>query len=294
MQRALPLSKKLEADMAVNPEFEIGMELFTKDGRRVELLAITTDGAYVVNQVLRFEDYDGSYGYGRGETTFEEELWKKAPVAVIDAEIAVAETKLRDAERLCSEKLSQALNAEREIKDRLAKLAKYKGLEHLEDFIDGRFTHMVLHSYGDYEIKTKDAALDQGDRYDKRLRLLSLYGDTNGDLAWGLNRYRDGSGNSEHVIPCLSVEEAREKVRELCEADIDGWRSGAKNAYALSRAVSSLKKAGLPVDDDVIAADIHSQSQALAKEVEEKEKALNVVKARLAALHPSTPEGDAS
>lgn len=259
--------------MTINPEFKVGMELYTRDGRRVELLAVTKEDTYVVSQVLRIEGYDGDYEYHRGETTFETELFKAAPVAIVDEKLVAAEKRLREVERECSTRVSAAVNAEREVKDRLAKLAKYKGLERLEDFIEGKYTHFVIERYSQFEIKGKDAALDQGDTYDKRIRLLSLHGDTEGNLTWNLNRWRDGSGNWEYVIPCVSEDEAREKVAELCAADIAGWRDGSKNDNALTKAVSSLRNASLPVPDDIAVA---------LKKIEVKAAEANVAKIRQA------------
>lgn len=269
--------------MAINPDFEIGMELFTKDGRRVELLAVTTDGAYVVSQVLRFDDYDGSYGFSRGETTFEEQLWKKAPVTVVDEEIAAAEKRLHEAERLCSEKLSAALNAEREVRDRLAKLSKYKGLEHLEAFIDGKITHFVdLYSY---DILTAAQAIE---RREYGPKLLSLFGDAKGNLSWRVNEYRDGSGSWREMLPATSEEDAAAIRSERLSSDlVDAYFEEFKKlgrSYPFTTKFQAAIKHEIPVTDQMRADYAELAKVDLKKAEEEAIRSCNQANERLARI----------
>ncbi|OWV62538.1 hypothetical protein ATY75_11975 [Rhizobium sp. N122] len=269
--------------MAINPDFEIGMELFTKDGRRVELLAVTVDGVYVVSQVLRFEDYDGGYGYSRGETTFEEELWSKAPVAVVDEEIAVAEKKLAEAERLRSVRLSEALNAEREVKDRLAKLSKYKGLEHLEAFIDGKITHFVdLYSY---DILTAAQAIE---RREYGPKLLSLFGDAKGNLEWRVNEYKDGSGSWREMLPATSEEDAASIRSERLSSDLaDAYFEEFKKKgrpYHFQTKFKAATKHGIPVTDQMRSDYADLAKIDLKKAEEEALRSCNQANERLARI----------
>lgn len=278
-------TKKIEDGGPADADrFEIGETYFTAQGEKVYLDAMTTDGKFVVSQIMRYSDYDDSFYEDVGPSKLVEKLFEKAPVEVLDARFTEAEARLADIEKRYQLRFSEVTNAEREIKDRLAKLNKYAGLEHLERFIDGDFTHFVVDEYSGYEIKDKATALSQDDRYDKKLRLLSLYGDTNGNILWELNRYRDGSGNWTHVYPCLSLEDAKAKVHELCEAKIAEWRAGKVNAYGLGLAVKSLKRAGFIVPDDLASADQANKEKEAQQKVSEAQKRLDIANAELRAI----------
>lgn len=269
--------------MAINPDFEIGMELFTKDGRRVELVAITTDGSYVVSQVIRFDGYDGEYNYGRGETTFEQELWEKAPVAVVDEEITVANDRIREAEILRSVRIREALDAEREVRDRLAKLAKYKGLEHLEAFIDGKLTHFVdLYSY---DILTAAQAIE---RREYGPKLLSLFGDAKGNLSWRVNEYRDGSGSWREMLPATSEEDAASVRSERLSSDlVDAYFEEFKKLgrpYPFMTKFKAAIKHGIPVTDQMRADYADLAKVDLKKAEEEAIRSCNHANERLARI----------
>lgn len=276
--------------MTTNPEFTVGMELFTRDGRRVELLAVTKEDIYVVSQVLRIEGYDGDYEYSRGETTFETELFKSAPVAIVDEDLAAAEKRLREIERECSTRMSAAVNAEREVKDRLAKLAKYKGLERLEDFIDGKITHLVYpDEYGPGKYGIEDvSSLDYLDYGRKQgIKLVTLFGKSNGDLAWRVNQYTDGSGGSwKGIIPCGSIEEAQQKRLERIEADLMEHfehLSPDRPSWFL-RLVELAQESGIELSDDITRRYQELRTVELQNAENAALKAVNEAQAKLDAL----------
>jgi len=106
---------------------------------------------------------------------------------------------------------------ESEANDRLAKLKQHKSLKLLEDYLAGRITHYVeIRSYGPPAIiALKDTTVDEGWSYREKLKLLSLFGRSDGNLEWGLNRYSDGSGCDSNVFPCTSYHEAIEVTKRL-------------------------------------------------------------------------------
>ena len=90
-----------------------------------------------------------------------------------------------------------------ENKERIKKYKQYKQLENLDDFLDGKITHYV-HLSWNLKIVERDNDKD----VDNDSRLLTLFGNSKGDLCWRLNQYSDGSGCNEHVVPCTSYEDA--------------------------------------------------------------------------------------
>lgn len=153
--------------------------------------------------------------------------------------------------------MSSARNAEREIEDRLKKLAKYKGLERLEAFIDGKITHFVVIDYNGVNVKTFEelAVYRQDDRRaPDGIKLLTLFGDSKGDLSWRLDQYRVASSSDMEVIPCISEEEAialrNARLFSDLEKAMQPARPGAHKGEESRRhdimvAVAKLRKANL-------------------------------------------------
>lgn len=203
-------------------EYEAGRAYWLRDGREVEYLALTADGQHVVAPVIELETYDGRE-IGRGPAEFTSELFAKAPVEKRSEEIVALEVKVRELEKRKAELFSECVNSEREIRARLDKLKKYQGLELIEDFIDGKITHLVYpeeYGPGKYEIKGIDSLdiMEYGRK--KGLRLVALFGASGGNLKWRVNEYYDGSGSWKEIIPCGSLEEAEQKRLDRIQADM--------------------------------------------------------------------------
>lgn len=203
-------------------EHEVGRAYWLRDGREVEYLALTADGQHVVAPVIELETYDGRE-FARGPVEFAAELFTKAPVEKRSEEIVALEVKVRELEKRKAELYAECINSEREIRARLDKLKKYEGLDLIEDFIDGKITHLVYpeeYGPGKYEIKSVDSLdiMEYGRK--KGLRLVSLFGASGGKLRWRVNEYYDGSGSWKEIIPCGSLEEAQQKRLDRIQADM--------------------------------------------------------------------------
>lgn len=212
----------------MSDNFEIGETYFTANGEKVYLDAITTDGKFVVSQIMRYSDYGDDFYEDVGPSKVVDKIHAEAPVAVLDQRFEEAQERLGQIESQYNKRFAEVTNAEREIKDRLAKLKKFHGLELLEDFIDGKVTHFVVceSEYGiDLQIKTKAEAIEKGgshgDRWDDTLKLVTLFGKSNGDLQWKVNRYYDGSGDAKQIWPCRSEDEAKQVIAAIYQKMVD-------------------------------------------------------------------------
>lgn len=94
--------------------------------------------------------------------------------------------------------------------------------------------------------------VETGDSWDRGVRLLSLYGNTGGNLRWQLNRYKDGSGQWFDVIP----------FKEKADAEMFARQKFAQNIEAKLRAEFSREKA-----PDVVAVDrcVHAADNAVTE-----------------------------
>lgn len=224
-------------------EFTKGDIAYTGSGNEVEYIA-KLDGEYVVRQI--HERDDGEAWLGKPFTI--NEIFKTAPVEKYDKRIAELLDTITSLEKRRSDlesELRASKVSDKELKDRLT---KHEALTRIDDFLAGKMTHFAMHHWGGWCIMTTQKALEykEGD-YDRvptGMKLVTLFGKTNGDLEWRLHSYSDGSGNSFDAAKFFfSEEEARVFVKEQLEVAYDLWRkdkqcwgkasSAAENAYGL-------------------------------------------------------------
>lgn len=112
-------------------------------------------------------------------------------------------------------------------------------LDLLRDFLAGKITHFAfLCSYSPDIVTCEENKVYQTDNDYGRIKiegmkLVTLFGNSDGSLEYRISEYRCGSGCSSTVIPCRSREEAVEKLQEyfdeLCEKELD-----ESNRYTIS------------------------------------------------------------
>lgn len=109
---------------------------------------------------------------------------------------------------------------------KIDELQKYEGLNHLRNFLDKKITHFVVEIYKKasvYEFKDF-LTLDDEDDYTKReggLKLITLYGDSEGVLSWNIGRYSSYHHNEKIVHACLSLEEAEKVALDINTKEIN-------------------------------------------------------------------------
>ena len=135
--------------------------------------------------------------------------------------------------------------AENERPALLARLKQISALANIEDFIEGRITHFVHSDYAYISVHGVDL-LDYKEEgrgtYPKRLRLLSLYGASNGDLSWNLNMYYDGSGHSRYQVwPFTSLDAATAFARGMLMEKVAKLADECNPEYLLE----SFRKCGI-------------------------------------------------
>ena len=168
------------------------------------------DGGYLVNCLYEcgcdddYEDHDSP--------RIVAEVFNAPPRAKFDTQIAQLKAKCEALEARHSSLAQQVRQSEEKEKSILATLKRVKCLARLEDFINGKITHYaVIPSWGMPHIL---AVTDTQAEYSRnKFKLLQLFGDTGGNLEWNLNRYADGSGGNQTVIPTTSYEEAEQAIR---------------------------------------------------------------------------------
>lgn len=262
--------------------FSAGDVVYTRDGAKCSYVG-TAEDKHIVRAFLEYED-----GEELGELSVVDAVCAKPPTEVLDAEVAELSKREADLRAEIYELEESKRRATHESKALLAKLKQHDVLKDIDAVIEGRFTHFVSKSYSGVKIVERDEALnDESDRYRRSLRLLSLFGGSNGDLTWQINRYSDGSGSWDFVWPCLSLDEARARALKLCEEHYAAVRS--KRDHLNSSFLESAAKLGFPLPDDLSRADREARLQHEQRLLLEAETSLARRRAALDAVLAEFP-----
>jgi hypothetical protein len=107
-------------------------------------------------------------------------------------------------------------------------------LQTLKDFVSGEITHFYVDSYKPAIITWEGDEVYQVDNWGGRqkieeLRLISLFGKSDGHMHFKLGQYCDGSGGYKYeIFPCKSYEEALAKAQERFDFDAAAYLNGDK------------------------------------------------------------------
>jgi hypothetical protein len=231
-------------------EIKNGDTVFDIHGREATYLALGADG-HVVQTVYEHDDYDEPR-YGQPEVW--RDIYRTPPTAKLHGEVAEIEAKLNAARAELNQIRQQRLQEDREYAARVNERKQFAQLKTLDDFIAGKITHFfVVEGYGErMSIQTfNEFMVSTEDRYERKLRLLSLFGGSNGDLGWYVDRYSDGSGGSSgRCFPALSYEDAVRLASEWIEGRYADVRAKEQKHASLELAKSA-ERFGLIVPDDI-------------------------------------------
>lgn len=240
-----------EKNMVPSP----GDEVFDIHGRAASYVARVSAG-HIVEPLFEHDSDDGP-SFGRPETW--NEFFLAPPVQKLHAEVGEAQKKLNEARQQLNAVREQRREEDAQYTRRAAMRKQFDQLQKLDDYIAGKITHFVVRQ--DYRDSVSIEAFDSfiksdEDKYDRKLRLLSLYGDSKGNLSWHVDRYSDGSssGSSGYHWPATSYEEAMQKAAEWLDARYGEWRKATDHTRNKSATYAACAiKLGLPVPDDIAA-----------------------------------------
>lgn len=227
---------------------------YTKDGKKVNVVGKLNNADYIVQEI--FVTDDGAE-IPAGENFVVSSLldepvksWKENNLEKLEAKYA----RDRDAWERSIEKQSRELKLKHDTIKEHCKAAKallqdsvnlpgdlMGVVESVMDFVSGNITHLFIDRYQPEIQKFEDAVIDEDRGFGRilvdGLKLITLFGKTDGSLEWRLNRYSDGSGGSTIVYPARSYDEGLEMAQdrldelaaeyvagEIRSLNIDEWR----------------------------------------------------------------------
>jgi hypothetical protein len=222
-----------------------------------------------------------AYAYGDEEDIFYDdvqcvpEVLPVAPKPIYDAEIVEKRKTIDDLNAQIG-RLRATISGERKEHEAfLSQCAKFKELKNLQAAVAGGITHLVIEKYGKVSVMARDDVKYESSSRDRDIRLLTLWGQTKGDLQWRLGQYSDHSGASDVVHIATSLEEAngiaKARIAELLTTGGHWIESIIKSADAF----------GVPVPQEVRRDVAGRARKAACKRVEEAEQKLREAKAKL-------------
>jgi hypothetical protein len=271
--------------------FTPGEMLFAPNGRKVEFVA-PFDGGFLVKRRTVFYENDEEYE-SFNEAAVETKLFRKPPVAKFADEVTALTATAATLKAEIAQLKQQRLEDQRVGKEFLDRCARHSQLSRLADFIDGKITHVVTLQYGSVIISTFAEAFQIMEgryhlRWDgKSLKLLTLFGDTKGNLQWQINSYTDSSGSGRETYPCCSEQEAKETAARVVASRWDDvrkhpWQDPATNT------INSADALGLEVPADVRQIVRQSKIDNKRSHIASSQESLNKLVADLAAMESAS------
>jgi len=217
---------------------------YTDDGKKVIVIAPLNAKETIVQEIF----VSAGQEIPSGENFVAKNLhdspavsWKEKNLADMEKryEIRKAEIK-RETEHINRRYNAAQKEASAFIKERLhwRKNIKVEALDTLYKFLNDEITHVVKTGW-DYAILPFKPALSSDDDYREDLRLISLFGNSEGHLDWKLNYYKDGSGNYDSIVPCVSLEQANHVLveciqKKVAKSGVDERMIKAEKQYCIS------------------------------------------------------------
>lgn len=226
---------------------------YTDDGKKVVVIAQLNAKETIVQEIF----VSAGQEVPSGENFVVKNLhdapaisWKEKNLAEIEQRYKRRKLQIeQEMERLDRRKKDAQREASAFIKEKLhwRKNINIEALNTLFKFLNDEITHIVTINYGTYEIRPFKNALLDGDNYYENLKLISLFGTSEGNLDWKLNHYRDGSGGYSTIIPCSSMEEAQniliKAIQEnSAERGINQYMIDAEKKYGVVALTNDQKK----------------------------------------------------
>lgn len=262
--------------------------VYSRDGNRARFIAQVDDNYFVEPEIEYQSSFDGEMYSDWGSTTSWREIFLVPPREVIDASIAKLNKEYETLRSKINELHGEIMGKESLIAAQKKRFAQHDKLKRLEDFIDGKITHVVIteiaySSWSRIAIKEFDAAIreDEKDRYNHSLKLVTLFGKSNGDLQWQLNTYACGSGSSQEIIPCKSLEEAMEEAQKVLQKAFESHKE--KNIMGTDF-LESARKIGLKLSEEMEKFISDREKQEYQNKINYLKNSIEVDQKKLAAL----------
>lgn len=206
---------------------------FLSDGRKVVIVGQLNNTETIVQEVFVTQTGDELPG---GERFVVKSLHDQPVESWLSREKVKQEKSLADAkskiEQINKEigDLRNTLSFWKEMVKQVRAFSEYideAQLDHFADVMTGQVRFAIRRDYNLPSIERFEDFMSSIDNYYGRknfegIKMLSVLGSTNGDIALRVNRYSDGSGGSDTVEFYKTIEEARQCVKRIALERLNG------------------------------------------------------------------------
>ena len=222
---------------------------FTNDGKKVIVVGKLNSQETIVQEIFVSAGQEIPSGENFVVKSLHDapaESWKKKNLRELeqryDRDRAKLQKQIEDQERQFALALSKA-KEKTSVLLQFVKNSDEEQLQTLSDFMSGKITHLFVAGYSPEIIswvdsdKVYDINSWGGRTRVDGIKLVSLFGKSDGEMSYRLNEYRDGSGSSKKIYPATSYAAAlamaqaqldEDSVRFLSEEGdhfyLDSWK----------------------------------------------------------------------
>jgi len=256
---------------------------YTKDGKKVVVIGDLNQTDKIVQEVFVTKDGDE---IPQGERFVERNLldepaksWKESELEKLEAKYERDRKewnskidKLNQEKRLAYDSLSARVKWLRNMSKEPRQEELKTVINQIADFLDGSNKYVFISDYSDWRLESFDkesidSLLDSydggyGRRRFNEMRLLSLYGRSDGSLVYKINTYSDGSGSDKDVEFFKSKEDAMMYLQN---------RFDSLKEYS-SYSIEIAEKYDLKLDEEKMEAYLNARKESIEKQLEEVEK----------------------
>lgn len=247
---------------------------YTIDGHEVVVKQELKDGKFLVAFLYEETWGDESETIESNQPSVVDRVFDKPPQKKMEKSIREAKEEFDSLRQQTTELRSKRYQVETDIrklkedaKETLERLKKYRGLENIEDFIDGNFTFVLDTTYcWDLKIVPFDEYMKNSDQ---GMKLISLYGSSKGDLTFKTHQYSDGSGSQYSAFFFTTLKEAVEELQAFITEEVSKDNHRPRDEY-----VSLAKKYNLKLPEGYEKTLIDEKEEIRQKEISELKKQL--------------------
>lgn len=234
-----PDNRKIKIVNKLNDNQIIGYEVFIKSSNSEEYIGTT---AIIFNVDELSDEPAMSWKEKRIkeiETHYEKEL--KRLNKNIESEISKTKEKLKNT-KVRHKKI-------RELIDKIDNPTNKAAIDYLEDFLLNKITHFFVNDFHPKIVEFDEYFNETGAFSQDSMKLVSLFGNSNGELFYQVNTYGDGSGNWIDITPAKSYDEALEHAQTAFD-DIQEEFLSSNNNNVVTRINNYLKIDGIYVKSE--------------------------------------------
>ena len=268
---------------------------YTSDGKKVVIVGKLNAQETIVQEIFfsgGSEIPSGEHFVVKGLHDAPAESWKAKNLREIEERYEKSKARLESEEKQARKRLELAIakaNEKTKCLMAFANNSEDSQLDLLRSFLAGEITHYAIPSSYQAEIVSIDDTSNfqtenrYGDIRLEAMKLISVYGSSQGNLDYRIHNYSDGSGNSKTIIPCRSYAEAVGILQEYCDAEIVKYKANEFPNRSFSFDMWQ-KIEGIVIPDEVIRMSKADQSKKLAEKIAKSRESLEKDESILASL----------